>query len=65
MPSQRDIYATAKLLVDRHGLDGARDHCRDRVEALTAEGDTMGAHVWDQVRLALLDLSPAPGGPIN
>lgn len=57
MTSQKDIYTTANLLLKRHGLKGAADHCLDRAEELTAAGDTQGAYVWGQVRAALLDLS--------
>ena len=57
MPSPRDIYATAKLLMNQHGVKGAADHCLDRMEELTAAGDKQGAYLWGQIRAALLDLS--------
>lgn len=57
MPSPRDIFATAKLILDQHGPEGAANHCLDRMEALKEAGDDQGAYVWGQVRAALLDLS--------
>ncbi|MCF3628210.1 hypothetical protein RJ527_09050 [Thalassospiraceae bacterium LMO-SO8] len=57
MTTPRDIYATVKLLLDRHGLKGAADHCLERGEELAAAGDKQGVYVWGQVRAALLDLS--------
>lgn len=57
MTSPRDIYATAKLLLNQHGFKGAADHCLDRMEELTAAGDKQGVYTWGRVRSALLDLS--------
>lgn len=57
MTNPRDIYATAKLLLEQHGLKGAADYCLERGEAMAADGDEQGAYVWGQVRAALLDLS--------
>ncbi|HAD86508.1 MAG TPA: hypothetical protein DCG48_04015 [Rhodospirillaceae bacterium] len=62
-----DIYATAKLILDQHGPEGAANHCLDRMEVLKEAGDDQGAYVWGQVRAALLDLSDIrlDGDPIN
>ena len=53
MAFPRDIYATAKLLLNQRGLKSAADQCLDRMEELTAAGDKQGAHFL-LVRLRLL-----------
>ena len=57
MTSNLDIYRSAKLLIDQHGLKGASEHCMERIEALREEGDLEGAATWGRIRAALLDVS--------
>ncbi len=57
MPDDLDIYRSAKLLIDQHGLKGASEHCVERIEALREEGDLEGAATWSRIRAALLDVS--------
>ena len=57
MTSQREIFATAKLLMEPHGLKGATGHALDRIVELTEDGGRQGAFVWGQIRAPLPDLS--------
>ena len=57
MVDNKDIYRSAKRLIDLHGLRGASEHCAERIETLREEGDLDGAGVWGRIRAALLDLS--------
>ncbi len=57
MTSDRDIYTSAKTLLDQHGLKGASEHAAERIHTLNELGDDKGAAVWGKIRAALLDLS--------
>ena len=57
MTSDLDIYRSAKVLIEQHGLKGASDHAADRIAELMEHGDTDGAFAWRKIRAALLDLS--------
>lgn len=57
MTSELDIYASAKMLLDQHGLKGASEHAAERIHTLRELGDEEGAAVWSKIRAALLDLS--------
>lgn len=61
LPSDRDIYACAKLLIDRFGEDGALDHCDERVAALVDEKD--GVIVWKGIKVAVTHLLAGAPGP--
>ncbi len=50
MPTEIDIYRSAKLLVDQHGQDSAR-HAAMRADALLEAGDMEGR----RVRLSILE----------
>jgi hypothetical protein len=57
MTSDLDIYRTAKLLIDQHGLKGASEHAAERIVTLRDRGDHEGARTWGKIRAALLDLN--------
>ena len=62
MPTDRDIYRSAKLLIDRHG-DEAPIHAAMRADKLLDQGDLNGERVWLRIVKAvgvLLDAEP-PG----
>ena len=48
MPSEIDIYRSAKLLIDHHGED-APIFAAMRVDELFAAGDLDGSWVWRRV----------------
>lgn len=52
MPSEIDIYRSAKLLVDQHGED-APIFAAMRVDELFAAGDLDGSRVWRRVLRAI------------
>ena len=63
MTSNREIYQSAKVLIDNYGDDGAIDHCDSRIIRLIDEDDTDGAVIWKGIRIAvkhLLDGAPGP-----
>ncbi|NKB44799.1 MAG: hypothetical protein GKS03_11035 [Alphaproteobacteria bacterium] len=61
MTSEKDIYRSAKLLIDQHGED-ATTHASMRADELLEAGDIDGERVWlrilDAVR-ELQNLEPA------
>jgi len=63
MPSDLDIYRSAKLLIDQHG-DEAAIHAAMRVDELMEVGDLDGRRVWLRVLKAVEDLlaKEAPPG---
>jgi hypothetical protein len=56
MLSERDIYATANVMVRRYGDDAAMEAAQ-RADQLTADGDTLGAAVWRRVVSAIEELA--------
>ena len=52
MPSEREIYLSAKVLMQFYG-DSAEAEARDRAEELQRKGDTEGAAVWRRISLAV------------
>ena len=52
LPNNRDIYATAKILIDRYGQE-ADQHAEERLSALIASNDAKGAGIWLSVRSAI------------
>ena len=52
MPSDLDIYRSAKLLIDQHGED-APIFAAMRVDKLFAAGDLDGSRVWKRVLRAI------------
>jgi len=66
MPNNREIYQCAKLLIDKHGDDGAIDHCDQRI--MGHIGDTDAADVWKGIRIAvkhLIEGVPMPGDVVH
>lgn len=53
MSTNRELYQGAKLLIDKHGGDGAIDHCNRRIMALIEDSDTDGADVRKGIRAAV------------
>ena len=61
MPSDLDIYRTAKVLIDRDG-DGGSLHAANRADELPDQGDMEGRAEWLRVHEAAMDLlREAPG----
>lgn len=59
--SDRDIYATAKLVTRQHGASAAY-FAASRADALLDAGDTEGAAVWRRVLKAIERLGTGFGG---
>ena len=65
MADERDIWASAKLLVDRHG-NGANRHATQRATELLEQGDLEGAAVWWRIVSTIDDIlrtEPKDGEP--
>ena len=68
MTSNRDIYASANLLIDRYGNEGALEHCHQRMLELVDEDNYDGAAIWKGIKKAvehLLAGAPGPDEVIN
>ncbi|MDQ7251015.1 hypothetical protein [Dongia sedimenti] len=50
-----DIWRTAKLIVDQHGIFAPQE-CRRRADEFAAAGDTDAQAVWEAIRLAAAEL---------
>ena len=61
MPSEIDIYRSAKLLIDQHGED-APIFAAMRVDKLFAAGDLDGSRVWQRVLRAIKVLAEERDG---
>ncbi len=57
MTDQRDIYRSAKLLIDQYGAVEAEIHAAQRVDALLKTGVLDGRRVWLRILDAVKDLS--------
>ena len=55
MTTDLDLYRSARLLIDQHGEDAARDAAM-RADALLEAGDMEGRRVWLRIREAIKDL---------
>ncbi len=68
MPSEIDIYRSAKLLVDQHGED-APIFAAQRADVCLEAGDLDGKAVWMRVIAAIKELQdrkpPAAGQPVH
>ncbi len=63
--NERDIWRSAKALVDQHG-DDAAIHAAMRADELLDEGDLDGAATWRRVIQAIKELeSTVPGGVVH
>ncbi len=66
MTDQRDIYRSAKLLIDQHGAVEAEIHAAQRAHALLETGVLDGRRVWLRVLDAVRGLSDTtPTGVIH
>jgi len=62
---ERDIWASAKLLVDKYGED-ATIHAAMRAGELSVQGDLDGAAVWRQIIAAIEELeNTEPDGAVH
>ena len=57
MMDQRDIYRSAKLLIDQYGVAEAQINAAQRADALLEQGDMDGRRVWLRVLDAVKELS--------
>ena len=55
MTSQRDIYATAQLIIKQHGVD-AEAYASSQMQACIEKDDVKGASVWLSMSAAIDDL---------
>jgi hypothetical protein len=63
MPSDLDIYRSAKILLDQHG-DDAELRAAEKHDAMLARGDVDGMRVWRRIMTAIGELRrgvPASG----
>ena len=58
---EKDIYRSAKLLIDQHGAD-ASINAAMRIDALIESEDIDGVSVWKRVLRAIEDLRSVEGG---
>jgi hypothetical protein len=63
MPNNREIYQSAKVLIDKYGEDGAIDHCDHRIIRLVGEREMDGAEIWKGIRVAVRHLIDGAPGP--
>ena len=65
MPTDHDIYRSAKLLIDQHGPDAELEASR-RADALRDKGDPDDQAVWLRIRKAVLELlKPGDGDLVH
>ncbi len=57
MTDQREIYRSAKLLLDQFGAKEGEIHAAQRADALLEQGDMDGRQVWLRVLNAVTELS--------
>ena len=63
MPTDLDIFRSAKLLIHQHGQDAAHEAVR-RTDALRDKGDLDGQAVWLRIRAAVLELLKPGDGEV-
>ena len=65
MPTDLDIYRSAKLLIDQHGADALIEAAR-RADALRDRGDLDGQAAWLRIRATVLEqLKPGDGEVVH
>ena len=65
MASERDIYITAKLLIDEHGEDAVLE-ASSKIDAMLDAGDMDGRAVWRRILAAIKELqSTTRTTPLN
>lgn len=57
LPSDRELYRCAELLIYQDGHAGALDQSERRIANFAREQDAGGVTVWTGVRLAVIDLA--------
>ncbi len=62
MPSNLDIYRSAKLLVDQHGEDASLEAAM-RADAMLEKGAMAGAETWRRMVKAVEELRRQEPGP--
>lgn len=63
LTDNRDLYQFAKLLINKHGGDGAIDHCDRHIIHHVSERDAEIADVWKELRVAVRQLIDGTPGP--
>jgi hypothetical protein len=61
--SDRDVYLKAKLLIDEHGKEGARQHARERLAQLLDESKMDEAMLWGRIEDAVEKMTAPPQKP--
>ena len=61
--SDRDVYLKAKLLIDEHGKEGARQHVKDRVAQLLESNKMDEAMLWGRIQDAVEKMTAPPQKP--
>ena len=62
---EKDIYRTAKLLIEKHG-EGALDRAAKRAVELGDAGDIEGVETWGAILRAVKELQETePGGSVH
>ncbi len=61
MPSEIDIYRSARLLIDQHGEDAVR-HAATQADKLAEAGDREGRRVWLRILSAVKELQQREPG---
>jgi len=56
---ERDVWATAKLMIDRHGED-ATIFAAMKADRMLSKGDIEGQKAWLRIWRAIEDLQRAP-----
>jgi hypothetical protein len=57
MISEKEVFMSARALIDKLGLKGASENAAQRIAHLQTVGDDEGVDVWRRIRRALLDVS--------
>jgi len=57
LPSERELYRCAELLIYQDGHTGALDQSERRIANFARENDAGGVTVWTGVRMAVIDLA--------
>ncbi len=61
MPSDLDIYRSAKLLIDQHG-DWAQTEAVRMFDLMTERGDLPGRRLWRRLERAILEITKVQPG---
>ncbi len=64
MPTDLDIYRSAKLLIDQHGQEATHEAAR-RADVLRDKGDLDGQAVWLRIRKAVRAFGEQLGGSLS